>query len=138
MKSLCVKKCTIYSRHHSKQAVKNIQDSIIHMISNEIDYRTPYDRALNFYVEGMITTSNTVELTINICPLLYRNSKTQTLKKYIIFKTSLKIDDLIKDLHKEISWLLFYFGFTIMYVVKYFKAIEIEKVGKGYTIEYIK
>ena len=58
------------------------------MISNEIDYRTPYDRALNFYVEGMISTSNTVELVINITPLLYRNSKTQTLKKYIIFKTS--------------------------------------------------
>ena len=138
MDSLCVKKCTIYSRHHSKQAVKNIQDSIIHMISNDIDYRTPYDRILNFYIEGMISTSNTVELVINITPLLYRNSKKQTLKKYIIFKTSLKIDDLIKDLHKEISWLLFYFGFTIMYVVKYFKTIEIEKVGKGYTIEYKK
>ena len=138
MDSLCVKKCTIYSRHHSKQAVKNIQDSIIHMISNDIDYRTPYDRSLNFYVEGMITTNNTVELAINITPVFTKKDKKQTLKKYIIFKTSLKIDNLIKDLHKEISWLLFYFGFTIMYVVKYFKTIEIEKVGKGYTIEYRK
>lgn len=138
MDSLCVKKCLIYSRYHGKQAVKNIENSIIHMITNDLDYLTPSDRCLNIFVEGFITNSNTVELVINITPVLTKYNKKQTLKKYIRFKTTLKIDDLIKDLHKELSWVLFYFGFTIMYVIKYFKVIEIEKVGKGYTLEYLK
>ena len=139
--NLLCSSCCITATHLKRPVKKNIEDTIRHIITTSINYISPSDRILGFYVEGVVTSKNIVSLHIEINPyyLDISNSKNSNqLRKSIIFKTEISMSDLTEELTKELQWVMDYFGFTIMYITKSFKHIVIEKSGKGYTLEYTK
>lgn len=122
-----------------RPTLKNIENTIVHILTSEINYLSPSDRSLSIYVEGTVTTKNNIVLFIEITPqYIDINDKRNhnTLHKSILFSTEIPLDSLLEVLKKEVSWVLEYFGLTIMYITKSFKHIKIEKKGKGYTLEY--
>lgn len=132
--------CSIISTHLKRPAQKNIEMGITHVLTSELNYLSPSDRIMHLYIEGVVTSKNIVDLRIEMVPY-YINidnpTKTQQLKKGILFTTQIELDKVLEDIVKEVKWVLDYFGLTIMYIVRNFKTIKIEKIGKGYTLEYM-
>jgi hypothetical protein len=95
---------------------------------------------LGFSVEGAVTSKEMVTIRTEITPYyvdISNPNNSQSLHKSIIFETTVPLESLTEELTKEFQWVINYFGFTIMYIQKKFKNIRIEKVGKGYTLEYL-
>lgn len=133
--------CCVTSTHLKRPVTKNIEETIKHIVTTSVNYISPSDRILSFYVEGVVTSKDIVSLHVEIMPYYVDITNTKNsnrLHKSIIFKTEMLLSDLTEKLTKELQWVMDYFGFTIMYITKSFKHIVIEKSGKGYTLEYTK
>ena len=141
MNDIKITHISIVSTHLKKQVLRNIQDAVTHVLTSELIYLSPSDRMIGLIVEGAISKDDMVSLVITITPYYKHVNESdefpqQKLHKYIVLATNIHLRDLLTELKKEIQWVLDYFGLTIMYITKSFKSIRIEKVGKGYTLEY--
>jgi len=139
-KLLCAS-CLITSTRLKRPVTKNIEETIKHIVTTSVNYISPSDRILSFYIEGVVTSKDIVSLHVEIMPYyldITNRKNSNRLHKSIIFKTEMLLSDLTEKLTKELQWVMDYFGFTIMYITKSFKHIVIEKSGKGYTLEYTK
>lgn len=131
---------SIISTHLKRPVTKNIENTINHIVTSRLNYRSPSDRLLGFSVEGAVTSKEMVTIRTEITPYyvdISNPNNSQSLHKSIVFETTVPLESLTEELTKEFQWVINYFGFTIMYIQKKFKKIRIEKVGKGYTLEYL-
>ena len=131
---------SIISTHLKRPITKNIENTITHIVTSQLNYRSPSDRLLSFSVEGAVTSKEVVSIRAEITPYyvdISNPNNSQSLHKSIVFGTEIPLELLTEELTKEFQWVINYFGFTIMYIQKKFKNIRIEKVGNGYTLEYL-
>ena len=131
--------CRVNSSHLKRPITKNIENTINHILCNQLSFIPPSDRTLEFEIEGWVDNKNLLSYVLFIHPVYVDGTHKvkNTLHKELQIKGQVPLDDLQTQLYKTVEWTLNYFGFTICYVQKYFRTIVIETVGKGLTLEYL-